>query len=124
MSNAGPWWLLGLTVVALAGCASDNATFWLSQSAAVFAHLGNLPPDGRGRTTARVGTPSTHDHHHDQQRALLMKHFGIIVAVALVAVGCATPQPPGPLVAGPDQRPAEFAPKRVSSTSPLRPTAA
>ena len=45
-----------------------------------------------------------------------MKHFAIIAAVALLA-GCATPQPPGPLVAGPDQRPAEFAPKRVSSTT-------
>ena len=44
-----------------------------------------------------------------------MNHFGIIAAVALLA-GCATP-PPGPLVAGPDQRPAEFAPKRVSSTT-------
>ena len=27
MSRAGPWWLLGLAVVALGGCASDNATF-------------------------------------------------------------------------------------------------
>jgi hypothetical protein len=48
-----------------------------------------------------------------------MKRAGLGVALTLLGVlaGCATPQPPGPRVAGPDQRPAPFAPKRVSSTT-------
>jgi len=48
-----------------------------------------------------------------------MKRIGRIVALLLLGVlaGCATPQPPGPRVAGPDQRPTQFAPQRVSSTT-------
>jgi len=48
-----------------------------------------------------------------------MKRIGRVVALLLLGalVGCATPQPPGPRVAGPDQRPAQFAPQRVSSTT-------
>ena len=48
-----------------------------------------------------------------------MKRIGISVALTLLGTlaGCATPQPAGPMVAGPDQRPAPFAPKRVSSTT-------
>lgn len=48
-----------------------------------------------------------------------MKRTGIAVALTLLGAlaGCATFQHPGPMVAGPDQRPAQFAPKRVSSTT-------
>ena len=48
-----------------------------------------------------------------------MKRIRIAGALTLLGAlaGCATPQPSGPKIAGPDQRPAQFAPKRVSSTT-------
>ncbi|MBV5272074.1 MAG: hypothetical protein JZU52_00005 [Lamprocystis purpurea] len=47
-----------------------------------------------------------------------MKRIRRVVALLLLGVlaGCATSQPPGPRVVGPDQRPAQFAPQRVSSS--------